>query len=306
MLTSHSDEDTGLRVQCVIDELAGVQKTAEMSSPAGQADGVASFNYLYKRITEGVLAKLKNGEFKNPAFLAELDVQFASRYMRALNAYEKNPRCAYEQDSNCAACWRILFERRNNPQISRMQFAIAGVNAHVNFDLALALVATWKVVGPPDIAGTQYADYETINQIFRDEMSYLRRHFEDHFVREFDKSWLEMVSNHFDDMLVVISRNIAWHAGQEIRLLEKKSPEQARSKAESMDRLARLASQAILAPIDLGGVSSGRGPSAWYSEAGGPPVGWLAGTTRRVLAGASGLVNLALSLRRVVNGRRSL
>ena len=47
------------------------------------------------------------------------------------------------------APWRVLFERRTG-QIAGVQFAAAGINAHINFDLPFALVATWEA---PESAG---------------------------------------------------------------------------------------------------------------------------------------------------------
>ena len=38
--------------------------------------------------------------------------------------------------------WQPLFERRADPGIEPIQFALAGMNAHINHDLPLAVVAT--------------------------------------------------------------------------------------------------------------------------------------------------------------------
>ena len=53
--------------------------------------------------------------------------------------------------------WRVLFEQRENGRIARVQFALAGVNAHINHDLCAAIVATCEAMGtPPDHWGVHY------------------------------------------------------------------------------------------------------------------------------------------------------
>jgi hypothetical protein len=57
-----------------------------------------------------------------------------------------------------------LFEARYRNGIDRIQFALAGMNAHINHDLALALLTTdaeLKVDPAPD--SSEFADYQSIN-----------------------------------------------------------------------------------------------------------------------------------------------
>jgi hypothetical protein len=230
--------DACAKVQDVVDELG----TVRQSPP--DADGVASFNYLYTQITKGILARLQNGGFSDPGFLSELDVQFARRYFDALGSYQQNP-------ASCPRSWRVLFDRQHDPRITRMQFAIAGVNAHVNFDLALALVATWDPADAPESTSPQHDDYETINKVFHDEMANLRHDFEDPLLQKLDESAVERLSNQFDDMLVVIFRNAAWHTGEHLWRLNRKSEKEFKLKAEAMDVMTALAGQALLAPVDI-------------------------------------------------------
>ena len=62
------------------------------------------------------------------------------------------------------ACWQILFNSRSQTAIARIQFALAGINAHINHDLPEAIVATCQVTGTaPDHGGTHYNDYTALN-----------------------------------------------------------------------------------------------------------------------------------------------
>ena len=100
-------------------------------------DGLKWFNWLYLQVTQSVETRVASGGFNDPAWLAELDVQFARLYFGALESAL--------QDQSGPGCWQVLFERRNQAAVARIQFALAGINAHINHDLPQAIVATCQV-----------------------------------------------------------------------------------------------------------------------------------------------------------------
>lgn len=245
MTTAQDTSDACARVATVVEKLKDIQEEAEKNTPPPKSDGVASFNFLYTTITTAILTRLQDGSFEDPPFLSELDVQFAGRYLNALAAFQQRPESA-------PRAWRGLFERRSDRHITRMQFAVAGVNAHVNFDLALALVATWELTGGPESTGKQHDDYLAINTVFKDEMAGLRHYFEDPLLRSLDASTADRINNHFDDMLVVVLRNSAWHVAEHLWRLKHESAEFFRLKSASMDFMTALAGDAVLTPVDAG------------------------------------------------------
>jgi hypothetical protein len=99
------------------------------------ADGVAQFNRMYMTVTEDVLDRSIGHEFEDKEFVERLDVVFANLYFKALADYTRDPQ-------SCARCWSPLFQSRHNSRIAPIQFALAGMNAHINHDLVLALEAT--------------------------------------------------------------------------------------------------------------------------------------------------------------------
>jgi hypothetical protein len=119
-------------------------------------DGLKWFNWLYLEVTQAVEARVAGGGFSNAAWLAELDVQFASLYFAALRdalAGQAAP-----------GCWKALFARRAEVEIARIQFALAGINAHINHDLPLALDATCQATGTVPVHGSAlYNDYTSVN-----------------------------------------------------------------------------------------------------------------------------------------------
>lgn len=119
-------------------------------------DGLKWFNWLYLTVTQTVENLVGAGGFDDPAWLAELDVQFAKLYFDALHGYLTG--------GDCPSSWRALFSVRGNTRIARIQFALAGINAHINHDLPSAIVATCRAMNTVPQHGTpQYADYSSLN-----------------------------------------------------------------------------------------------------------------------------------------------
>jgi hypothetical protein len=119
-------------------------------------DGLKWFNWLYFQVTQAVEVRVSAGGFADAAFLAELDVQFAGLYFDAL----KNS----ISGAALPDCWDALFSRRNQTQLARIQFAMAGINAHINHDLPMAIVATCGVQNvAPQHGSAQYNDYTALN-----------------------------------------------------------------------------------------------------------------------------------------------
>jgi hypothetical protein len=119
-------------------------------------DGLKWFNWLYFQVTQAVEVRVSAGGFADAAFLAELDVQFAGLSFYAL----KNS----ISGAALPDCWDALFSRRNQTQLARIQFAMAGINAHINHDLPMAIVATCGVQNvAPQHGSAQYNDYTALN-----------------------------------------------------------------------------------------------------------------------------------------------
>ncbi|MFF5251936.1 DUF5995 family protein [Streptomyces leeuwenhoekii] len=105
--------------------------------PAG--DGVAVFNRVYLAVTEAVDRHIDAGRFPDARAATALDVRFAERYLDAVETAAAGRRPP--------ACWRPLFQFRRHPGVRPLQFALAGVNAHIGHDLALAVVDTCRTLG---------------------------------------------------------------------------------------------------------------------------------------------------------------
>jgi hypothetical protein len=121
-----------------------------------ETDGLKWFNWLYLQVTTAVQAKIAQGGFYDPAWLEKLDVEFALLYFKALDSWLST--------QAAPGSWRALFERRADPALARIQFALAGTNAHINHDLPLAIVKTCELSSiSPTHEQAEYRDYTALN-----------------------------------------------------------------------------------------------------------------------------------------------
>ncbi len=193
-----------LRIPEVLKRLKQTQMDAE-TQPTGRRDGLACFNHLYSVITGQVQEDYLDGKFASGDFITRLDVAFANRYLSAVDAVvDTSPRP-----------WRCLLEMRSDKRISPLAFAVVGVSAHVNFDLAFAVVETGEQMGRLSLV--DHDDYRHLNTIFFREMRKLRRHFEDPEERRFERALgLTTLENLLGDAVVVIARYVAWQKAKRL------------------------------------------------------------------------------------------
>ncbi|MFK0153018.1 DUF5995 family protein [Streptomyces sp. NPDC090499] len=109
-----------------------VARMRALDTTLPERDGIAVFNRVYLTVTEEVERRLDAGRFADPRAAATLDVRFAERYLAAVDAEAAGRRPP--------ACWRPLFQFRRHPGVRPLQFALAGINAHIGHDLAVAVV----------------------------------------------------------------------------------------------------------------------------------------------------------------------
>ena len=123
------------------------------------SDGLKWFNKLYWMVTKEIDVQPPGNAWNDAAWLTHLDVVFARLYFSAITE-------ALQQDPSAASSWAALFEARNKAGIDRIQFALAGMNAHINHDLALALVQTDRDLKMrPTLVSPEHADYQAVNDL---------------------------------------------------------------------------------------------------------------------------------------------
>jgi hypothetical protein len=118
-------------------------------------DGVAIFNRLYLQVTRAVDAASAGTVFENRPFLEQLDVVFAGLYFDA--------EATINTGASCPEAWRPLVETRSQAR-EPIQFALAGMTAHIGHDLSIAVVTTCDQFGlAPDDDSAVHRDYQRVD-----------------------------------------------------------------------------------------------------------------------------------------------
>jgi hypothetical protein len=122
-------------------------------------DGLKWFNLLYLLVTKAVLENPPPGGWADARWLARLDVIFAGLYFAAVRDWVGNP-------ASVPKSWQVLLDARHRPHIMRVQFALCGMNAHINHDLQFAIVQTCQEQNiAPGRNTPQHQDFEYVNNI---------------------------------------------------------------------------------------------------------------------------------------------
>jgi len=202
-------------------------------------DGLACFNRMYLAVTQTVNSELGQGFFADPAFMTTLDVVFANFYFAAAGAAS--------EPATVPLAWRPLIEQRATAGIEPIQFALAGMNAHINHDLPVAVVTTCAELGTEPAAGPHFADFQKVDQLLDAAEQSVRRSFESRPELAVDRH-LQAVDNLVACWSINSARDLAW---QNSLVLWKLRPEPAAS-GFFLDGLAAataLASRLLLTAV---------------------------------------------------------
>src|SRR6478735_4582623 len=103
-----------------------------------------SFLATYLRTTRAVGASIRHGDFEDPAW----DVAFADLYLDALESDLSS-----DQDRRAPRPWRLAFAAPED--LAPLRHVLLGINAHINYDLPLALL---RVISDADFADAGVVD----------------------------------------------------------------------------------------------------------------------------------------------------
>ena len=222
-----------------------IGRLESVCASARRSDGVACFARLYLQVTQGVQAQQAQQSFADPRFLERLDVVFAGLFFSALDVYQRD-------QAATPSAWLPLFAARSQPGIAPLQFVLAGVNAHINRDLPVALVTTFTELGGElQERSPDHADFDRINLLLasvetRIKTAYLTGWLArlDRIVHRFDR---------IDDVMamwdVTRARDAAWTNAQTLWAL-RPEPALGEEFVASLDRMVGFASRGLLTPAD--------------------------------------------------------
>jgi len=218
-------------------------RAVEAAAPA--SDGVVCFARLYLDVTETVHQELARTTFADGGFLQRLDIGFANLFFDAIDALGADP-------ARVPRAWAPLFEARSRRGVAPIQFALAGMNAHINRDLPIALVAAFEQSGTElSRDAPEHADYERVNKLLaqveaRAKATYLTGPIAvlDRFVHRIDR---------LDDVLAMWevrrARDAAWTNAEALWAL-RSDPGLRAEFVGTLDRMVGLAGRGLLVPAD--------------------------------------------------------
>jgi hypothetical protein len=175
-----------------------IARMRELETELPPADGVRAFNSMYLRVTEQVREELKEGSFANPAFMTRLDLVFAGLYLEAVD----------RPDGSKA--WAPLFECRGLGGRVPIQYALAGMNAHINHDLPVAVVRTCRQLGLHPASPGVEADYQRVTGLLAAVQEEVRRSFLDGLALQVDQAYAAPLANLVGAWSIGRARDAAW------------------------------------------------------------------------------------------------
>jgi hypothetical protein len=188
-----------------VDHVIALMTSIDGTLAAGE--GVGWFNKLYRRVTERVALAIDDGTFENPDFVRRLDVIFANLYFDALQKFLRDPGAS-------PRAWSPLFDGSSETGIAPIQFALAGMNAHINRDLMVAVVRVCEEMGlAVEDDSAHKRDYDRLNPILQEVETTVRDWFLDGMLEEFDNMF-EKIDTIIANWSLVEARSAAWNHAQ--------------------------------------------------------------------------------------------
>jgi hypothetical protein len=215
-------------------------RALEASLPAD--DGVKWFTRLYAEATDTVVALIDGERFLDGPFMAELVVEYVAMYLDALEGWEDG--------RSAPRGWRPLLRARRSDLIAPIQFALAGMNAHVNRDLAIGLVAVCERRGLTPQPGTpQHRDFQSISPLLEETQERVKAWMVTGLLRELDRRF-----GRLDDITAAWSlsraRDAAWLRANVLWALRASRPLADRY-VTTFDRSAGMTARLLLVPTRL-------------------------------------------------------
>jgi hypothetical protein len=195
-------------------------------------DGVGVFGGIYLQVTDAVVRRLgEDGYFTSPADVARLDTLFADRFLGALSAPVP------------PACWRPLLDLRLHPGIRPVQFALAGMNSHIEHDLPLSVVDSCRSLDCPPQA--LEADFHRVNDLLADLEQRVREE-----LLTLPAGWdvADPLLHLLDSWSIDAARDAAWASARMLWELRGK-PDAYAAAAEALDRSTGMTSRCLLTPL---------------------------------------------------------
>jgi Family of unknown function (DUF5995) len=203
----------------------------------GRKDGVAIFDRLYLQVTLAVDAAGAGTVFEDPRFLERLDVVFAGLYFDA--------EATIASGGPCPVAWRPLMQTRSEVR-EPIQFALAGMSAHISHDLPIAIVTTCQELGlAPDDGSAVHRDYQRVDGLLATVETQVAGWFDTGLIADIEDVTPKKTDEALAMFSLVAARDVAWEHAKLLWRLRNTAP----LRDAYLDLLARtteLTARAIL------------------------------------------------------------
>jgi hypothetical protein len=218
------------------DELAARLALIQTALPAG--DGLGWFNRMYQLVTESIGQNLGASAFADPAWMTRLDVVFGNLYLDAVRDSVLAP-------GQVSRAWAALLEQRSQMGIAPLQFALAGMNAHINRDLPLAVVTTCQQLQTTPDSGSHHLDFFRVNAVLARVEPTIRELVEGEPLAEADNAFpgLQDVVGNFN---MIKARETAWVSAQTLWALNRIASASGAAYQRALDHLTGFAGRGLL------------------------------------------------------------
>jgi hypothetical protein len=158
------DRDGDPELLALVEEpYSGVEEShrrleALLSAFESRADRRAIFLSIYVEMTGAVAQRVRERGFSDSEWVGEYLVAFANLYREAVYDYERGDL------ASLADPWQLAFDAAETDTSLVLQDAMLGVNAHINYDLALAVDEVGVRPGRP----AKYEDHSRVTDIIAD------------------------------------------------------------------------------------------------------------------------------------------
>jgi hypothetical protein len=245
------------------------QRLADIQAVLPDGDGLVWFNRMYQLVASSVGGNLGTSALTDPAWTRQLDVAFRGQDLDAVRSMVQAPsafadpawirqldiafgnlyldalRTSVQTPDQVPRSWAALLERRTAPGIAPLQFALAGMNAHINRDLPVALLKTCAQSGTSLDAGSHHADFVQVNTVLAKVEPAIRELVEGEPLAEADRTFpglLDVIGN----FSLVKARDTAWVNGETLWVLDQHAPAGGAAYLDALDHLAGFAGRGLL------------------------------------------------------------
>lgn len=225
-----------------IDEVLSIMKAIDGRLP--DSDGVKWFNRLYLQVTRSVRHAISGPAFRDARFMTQLDIIFANQYFAAIAAGEIDV-------SRAPSAWRPLLRARSSGGIARLQFALAGMNAHINRDLPQGIVQVFEALGgDPTTDQARRQDFDSVNDLLERVEAEVKADFSVGAIAVVDD-----LAGRADDVAAMwkvrAARHAAW-TNAEVLWTLRRTPHIREAFFDKLDGLTGLAGKGLLVPVSSG------------------------------------------------------